>query len=192
MERSLKIDLISWLAVQKSLLVDQFNSLRVSGFGGNFTSVAWFLPYPVVLCQSWLSVKAKINVATYLSMQKRTPEAKASWGTVLDLGMTLRWAQAELTSRGRGPSTLFWNQDLAGLLWESFNHRDHCDLDFKIANSAQNRHTVRLGSTNYFFPYFHFLCLLWHVIKRYGWEISTVQRWASNSQYWWSYGTLNF
>ena len=39
---------------------------------------------------------------------------------------------------------------------------------------------------------FSFLCLIWHVIKRYGWEPSTVQRWASNSQYWWSYGTLNF
>ena len=52
--------------------------------------------------------------------------------------------------------------------------------------------TVRLGSTDYFFSYFHFLCLIWHVIKRYGWELSTVQRWASNSQYWWSYGTLKF
>ena len=39
---------------------------------------------------------------------------------------------------------------------------------------------------NIFF-YFH-----WHVIKKYGRELSTVQRWASNSQYWWSYGTLNF
>ena len=43
-----------------------------------------------------------------------------------------------------------------------------------------------------FFFQFSFLCLIWHVIKRYWWEISTVQRWASNSQYWWSYGTLNF
>ena len=39
---------------------------------------------------------------------------------------------------------------------------------------------------------FSFLCLIWHVIERYGQELSTVQRWASNSQYWWSCGTLNF
>ena len=43
-----------------------------------------------------------------------------------------------------------------------------------------------------FLFYFHFLCLIWHVIKRYGRELSTVQRWASNAQYWWSYGTLIF
>ena len=44
--------------------------------------------------------------------------------------------------------------------------------------------TVCLGSTNIFFC-FHFLCLIWHVIKRYGRELSTVQRRASNSQRWW-------
>ena len=42
------------------------------------------------------------------------------------------------------------------------------------------------------FLYFHFLCLKWCVIEMYGWELSTVQRWASNSQYWWSYGSLIF
>ena len=42
------------------------------------------------------------------------------------------------------------------------------------------------------FFYFHFLCLIWHVIERYLWKPYTVRRWASNSQYWWSYGTLNF
>ena len=42
------------------------------------------------------------------------------------------------------------------------------------------------------FCLFSFLWLIWHVFKRYGWELSTVQRWASNSQYWWSYGTLKF
>ena len=30
------------------------------------------------------------------------------------------------------------------------------------------------------------------VIERYGWELSTVQRWASNSQYWQTFGDLNF
>ena len=30
------------------------------------------------------------------------------------------------------------------------------------------RGTVCLGSTNYIFSYFHFLCLIWHAIKRYG------------------------
>ena len=39
---------------------------------------------------------------------------------------------------------------------------------------------------------FSFLCLIWHVIERNVWELSTVRRWASNSQYWWSYGTLIF
>ena len=43
-----------------------------------------------------------------------------------------------------------------------------------------------------FFSYFHLLCLVWHVVKRYWWELYTVRRWASNSQYWWSCGTLNF
>ena len=47
------------------------------------------------------------------------------------------------------------------------------------------------GGLNYFFL-FSFFCLIWHVIERYGWELCTVRRWASNSQYWWSYGTLNF
>ena len=47
------------------------------------------------------------------------------------------------------------------------------------------------GGQNYFF-YFQFLCLIWHVNERCGWELPTVQRWASNSQYWWSFGTLNF
>ena len=27
---------------------------------------------------------------------------------------------------------------------------------------------------------FSFLCLIWHVIERYGWKLYTVQRWASN------------
>ena len=47
------------------------------------------------------------------------------------------------------------------------------------------------GEQNYLYL-FSFLCLIWHVIERHGWELSTVRRWASNPQYWWSYGTLNF
>ena len=43
-----------------------------------------------------------------------------------------------------------------------------------------------------FFLYFHVLCLNCFVIERYGRELYTVQRWASNSKYWWSYGTLQF
>ena len=43
------------------------------------------------------------------------------------------------------------------------------------------------------FFYFHFYAWFGiHIIDKGGWELSTVQRWASNSQYWWSYGTLNF
>ena len=37
-----------------------------------------------------------------------------------------------------------------------------------------------------------FLCLNCCVIERCGWELSTVQRWVSNSQYWQSYGSLIF
>ena len=36
--------------------------------------------------------------------------------------------------------------------------------------------TVCLGSTNILFFLFSFLCLIWHVIKRYGRELSTVRR----------------
>ena len=54
------------------------------------------------------------------------------------------------------------------------------------------RHTVCLPWNYNLFLYFHFLCLNCLVIERYGWELSTFQRWASNSQYWWSCGTLNF
>ena len=42
-----------------------------------------------------------------------------------------------------------------------------------------------------FFFYFHFSCLIWHVIERYGRELSTVRRRASRSRYGWSRGTWN-
>ena len=58
-------------------------------------------------------------------------------------------------------------------------------------NQVISLHTVCLPWTNNFL-YFHFFCLKWYVIERYVWKLSTVQRWASNSQYWQSYGTLSF
>ena len=69
-------------------------------------------------------------------------------------------------------------------------HRSRCTTvrNFLLVLTS----TVCLGLTNNFFPCLNFLCLIWHVIKRYGRELSAVRRWASNSQYWWSYGTLNF
>ena len=42
------------------------------------------------------------------------------------------------------------------------------------------------------FLYFYILCHKWCVIERCGWELCTVQRWASNSQYWRSYGVWIF
>ena len=58
---------------------------------------------------------------------------------------------------------------------------------------ARSRITYCLfGVNKYFFLYFHFLFCKWCVIESYGWELSTVQKWASNFHYWLSYGTLNF
>ena len=80
-------------------------------------------------------------------------------------------------------------------IFSKWGFRGICKLERQIllhsSDLAVLRPTVYLGSTNNFFL-FSFLCLIWHVIKRYGRELSTVRRWASNSQYWLSYGTLNF
>ena len=73
----------------------------------------------------------------------------------------------------------------------SYMNSDQSSLHSETTVSHGEIHTVCLGSTNIFF-YFHVLRLVWHVIKRYGWELYTVRRWVSNSQCWWSYGTLNF
>ena len=56
---------------------------------------------------------------------------------------------------------------------------------------SKNKITVCLGSTNKLFSIFIFYAWFGMLSKGMG-ESYTVQRWASNSQYWWSYGTLNF
>ena len=92
----------------------------------------------------------------------------------------------------------FWNPQVHRtiVIWHFFN----CFMLYRMVAKFPNKYFSFLSysnctycpfGVNYFF-HFHFLCLIRHVIKRYGWEISTVQGWASNSQYWWSYGTLNF
>ena len=56
-------------------------------------------------------------------------------------------------------------------------------LWLRRSSTRQNRgqvSTVCLGPTNIFL-YFQFLCLVWHVIEMCGWDLSTVQRRASNS-----------
>ena len=63
-----------------------------------------------------------------------------------------------------------------------------CVLFLNYYFTPKSSTIVCLGSTT--FPYF--LCTNWCLIQRCDWELSTVQRWTSNSWYWWSYGTLNF
>ena len=71
------------------------------------------------------------------------------------------------------------------------NSKNHNGTHYsKVREQEERADTVCLGSR--FFLYFQFQCHKWYLIEKCGWELSSVQRWASSSQYWRSYDSLNF